>query len=411
MSFPKKINLNFIDQVSYLQGFHRSGWPFVLRNLMKLHSDDGIWCDTYVDRTFHWARPSVIPYTRPWVGFVHHTFDTSFSDYNNVNLLKDENFLRSLPFCKGLFVFSSIQQKKWTNQLRKRSFIDVPVVALTHPTSLEDKKFDMTLFQNNDKKRLVQIGAWLRDNYAIYTLNNGRSKISLDENTALHKSALVGPQMSFYYKPPDFFRMFRKPQWKKTTFVPPLTDFSAIQSDHGETPRVENSLTVNAIIPAYVFEETRPDPEDGMCRDGICRDVMCRDSDYGLNKYVIGSINLLKKYDTSVTLLPTLSDVDYDNLLTQNVVFLKLVDAAAVNTVLECIMRETPLVVNRHPAIVEVLGEGYPLYYDDLQDVVKLLSIETIFAAHQYLFNLDKEKFTIDSFMTGVTNSIIYENL
>ena len=94
-----------MDQISYLQGLHRSGWPYVLRQLVKLQSDDGIWCDTYVDRTFHWARPSLIPYTRPWIGFIHHTFNTEFSDYNNVKLLENENFITSLQECKGLFLF------------------------------------------------------------------------------------------------------------------------------------------------------------------------------------------------------------------------------------------------------------------------------------------------------------------
>jgi hypothetical protein len=70
-SFPQKINLTYIDQLSYLQGLHRSGWSYVLSNLSQLQSDSGVLCDTYVDRTFLWTpedASSWIPYSQPWIG-------------------------------------------------------------------------------------------------------------------------------------------------------------------------------------------------------------------------------------------------------------------------------------------------------------------------------------------------------
>ena len=63
----------------------------------------------------------------------------------------------------------------------------------------------------------------------------------------------------------------------------------------------------------------------------------------------------------SVEVMEHLSDSAYDELLSENVVFLNLIDASAVNTVIECIVRNTPLIINRLPAIVEILGEDYPL--------------------------------------------------
>jgi hypothetical protein len=32
---------------------------------------------------------------------------------------------------------------------------------------------------------------------------------------------------------------------------------------------------------------------------------------------------------------------------------------------LECIVRNNPIIVNKNKAIVELLGEKYPLYYED----------------------------------------------
>jgi hypothetical protein len=55
----------------------------------------------------------------------------------------------------------------------------------------------------------------------------------------------------------------------------------------------------------------------------------------------------------------------YDEILCQNVIATEVFDASASNGVLDCIVRNTPLIVNRHPAIVEYLGEDYPLFFDD----------------------------------------------
>jgi len=83
-------------------------------------------------------------------------------------------------------------------------------------------------------------------------------------------------------------------------------------------------------------------------------------------------------------------NADYDHLLAKNVVFIEVITAVANNTVVECIARNTPIVINRHPGPAFYLGEEYPLFYDDIQDVPKLLTLERILEAHYYLRQLDK---------------------
>lgn len=76
----------------------------------------------------------------------------------------------------------------------------------------------------------------------------------------------------------------------------------------------------------------------------------------------------------------------FDRLLAENLVFLKLYDASASNTVIECMVRHTPIVVNRLAAVVEYLGPDYPLYYDDDQEAAaKLVDLERVRAAHEHL--------------------------
>ena len=72
-----------------------------------------------------------------------------------------------------------------------------------------------------------------------------------------------------------------------------------------------------------------------------------------------------KEMCDSVNIINKLSNQEYDNLLTENIVFINLIDASAVNTLIECMVRNTPIIINRHPVVVELLGENYPLYYDN----------------------------------------------
>ena len=48
-------------------------------------------------------------------------------------------------------------------------------------------------------------------------------------------------------------------------------------------------------------------------------------------------------------------------------------NSSANNTVLECIARNSPIIVTKHPAIKEYLGEDYPLYFNTLDELNKIL--------------------------------------
>lgn len=86
--------------------------------------------------------------------------------------------------------------------------------------------------------------------------------------------------------------------------------------------------------------------------------------------------------------LGCLEHLQYDKLLASSVVAIKLHDASAVNTIVECIVRNTPIYINRLPAVEEYLGSAYPLYHDCMDAV----SLDGCKAAHTYLKNLDKKR-------------------
>ena len=80
------------------------------------------------------------------------------------------------------------------------------------------------------------------------------------------------------------------------------------------------------------------------------------------------------------------SNYEYDDLLSQNIIFIHLFDSSANNTILEAITNKVPIIVNKHPSIIEYLGEDYPLYFNNEHDIDdNFISNENILNAYNYL--------------------------
>ncbi len=106
------------------------------------------------------------------------------------------------------------------------------------------------------------------------------------------------------------------------------------------------------------------------------------------------------------------SNSEYDYLLSENIAFLDLYDSSANNAVIECIVRNTPLLVNKLPAVVEYLGEDYPFYFETLYEAgQKIRDNDLIEDTYHYLTALDKSKLDPADFLEAFVESEIYKNL
>lgn len=116
-----------------------------------------------------------------------------------------------------------------------------------------------------------------------------------------------------------------------------------------------------------------------------------------------------------VEVVDTLTEAEYDELLSRSVVFLRLHDASACNTVLECAARGTPVIVNKLPALEEVLGTGYPGFYTDsgvgsawAERAAALVdSDDTVARISRYLGGLDKRKLALEAFVASVRGALL----
>jgi hypothetical protein len=310
---------------------HRSGWAYAISSLQHLHSDNGIMFDGFIEQKFVWERDDgAHPYREPWIGFFHnppyvpHWFGPERSAED---IIASSLWRESLPDCRGLFTLS----KYLADWLRPR--VPVPVCSLFHPTEPCAEQFSMEKYYNNEYKRIIHIGWWLRKIHSFFLLRTRSAQKVL--------IAPISKQELSLYRP-----------WTRNLLLT-------------ERRIAEQHLSNGSVLQHFEFE-------------------LHRDND------------------------------SYDRLLSSNIVFIDLYDSSANNTIVECVVRNTPLVVNRHPAIVEYLGKDYPLFFDTIEEASVLVEHDRqIHAAYSYLRDHQeiKERLTKEWFIREFTNSPIYEQL
>jgi polysaccharide pyruvyl transferase WcaK-like protein len=345
------------------QELHRSGWQFIVDNLVmelntKAGGDKAIILDTYVDKTFHWnkqfyARKGMIPYTQEWIGFIHHTYSYYNNYYNCDVLFKDKDFISSLENCKCLVVMSKYMKRQVQQSIQ--NLIDnnmlsnnVNVESVMHPTEQIEEVFEWDAFMQQEDKKVVQIGNWLRNVHAVY-------QIELPSNSIIKsKAVLKNKNTENYFPPPGFLD----------------TLFNTFNTKG-------RSLVLNNVL-------------------DICKISFENMHVKGLYEYIVDK-------EKSVEEIEYVTNDNYDTLLAQNIVFINLVDASAVNTIVECVIRNTPIIVNPIEPVVEVLGPNYPLYFTSNFEASKILeNTERIRSAHEYLKKMDKTPFLISTFMKNM---------
>ncbi len=314
--------VNLGDQTEAFFGNHRSGWSFAVASLAQINNPQGIYLDTFIERTFCWSPEGVCTHKYPWIGFIHvPPFVPGWFQYKQSNqaIFQSEAWQESLPYCRGLFTLSDYHRDYL--QLK----FDFPVESVVHPTEIPNQLWSWDAFCDNREKRIVQLGWWLRKLHAIYQLPDSQ-----------YRKTLIRVNEKDY-----------------------LTDLFRKEKD--------------LLVSAGEFEESM--------------------------------------YD-SVDILNFVPNDQYDQLLSRNLVFLHLYDSSANNSVIECIARGTPLLINPIAPVKEYLGEDYPLYYESYEEAIEKASdMELIRQTHEYLMQcLTRKKLTGEYFKQSVQRSSLLIN-
>jgi hypothetical protein len=366
-----KLNINYIKQDCF-KGLHRAGWQYSIEPLYYFADNYGVFLDTYCDRTFGWCAPllhnvGILPYTNYWIGFIHHTFDGTFSENNCENMFKSKLFLDSLPLCKGFFCLTEYLSKLIRKRLHDLGY-NIKVISLSHPTVFPEINFSMEKFIANKNKKLVNVGSWYRNPITIHRI----------------------PEVA------DFKMCTLKGKKMEANF--PTEDVNVSIKD--DILQCNTNIWSKCFI-KYINEEV----------DDYSKRLNAKIRDLLKNKDSLDIKPLIQDFINKVEVIDTLSDDDYDKLFTNNIVFLDLVDASVANTIIECIVRDTPVVVNRIPPTVELLGEDYPLFYNKISEIPSLLTIENISEAHRHISDLNHNIYRLDYFVNSLLSSEIYKSL
>jgi hypothetical protein len=319
-SLPKKIDLG--DQLQGFYGQHRSGWPYVLQLLSRLQTANGIWLDSFIERTFCWHPDGPRANLRPWIGFIHvppQVPEWFQSEQSNSVIFQTDLWQRSLPFCRGLYTLSRYHRRHLESRLH------LPINDLLFPTEEPELKWSWAQFDANRNKKIVQVGWWLRRLHTIFML----------------------PTRSY-----------------KKIFL----------------------RITHADIDGLLKKE-----REQLLRAGVFHDGM---------------------YDTAQE-VSSLPDRDYDRLLAENIAIVDLYDSSANNTIIECIVRNTPILVNPIEPVREYLGDDYPLYFSSLAEAAeKAENMDAVHEAHCFLRDHPlKKKLTGEHFLRSLVDSPIYRGL
>jgi len=356
-----------IKEYEIFQGLHRHGWSWIYNHMLNFSKSNGIYLDSFIDRTFHWnhdynAFSGKIPYHHEWIGFVHHPMSVIHSENSTDNLFKKKTFLDSLLSCKGLYVLALDLKRAIQQKLAELKLL-IPVYFLEHPTGSTVHNFDIHEWEKH--KPIISIGGWQRRPLDIYRANYP------------HKFVLRGIRMGSIFPPQDLKLIVEPFFGKQANFH----NYSCIEISGPCTPG--NNAWLNDLQLLFPTISIRG------------HTVICDSHE---------TYHRITMMIDSVKILEHVSDDEYDQLLTKNVVFLSLYDCAAVNTINECIIRGTPLLINRLPETERLLGSGYPLFWTDLDKINELVNYDNLIKASGIMKDLSK-KLNITNFLYGFHTS------
>jgi hypothetical protein len=90
----------------------------------------------------------------------------------------------------------------------------------------------------------------------------------------------------------------------------------------------------------------------------------------------------------------------YDKLLTHSIMAIEFVDCAATTVVVEGLARSAPMLLSRHPALLEYVGEDYPMFFEDVRECGQLLHPVNVLRTHRYIQNMDRSFLRVSKFIT-----------
>lgn len=124
-------------------------------------------------------------------------------------------------------------------------------------------------------------------------------------------------------------------------------------------------------------------------------------------------LNSFIEISNSVETIGYQTSKEYDFLLSRNIMFMDFHDISASNLIIECIVRNTPLLVKKHNAVIDYLGEGYPFYFETLHEASEKINDKFLIEkTYNYLVSLETKRYlTGEHFLNSIKTGKIYASI
>ena len=173
---------------------HRGGWNTVIKygiNNNLITNQKGVYLIDCCESFFIWDNNNI---EKDWYGITHFTHNTPLHLRNLCDILlliNNHNFIKSLPFCKGLIVLS---QYMYDYLIQLPIFKNIKIFNIKHPMPNDmDIIFDLNKFLSKTDYKLILLGQQLRNISSLYNIKGNiiKSKCWLSGNKELNDSKMA----------------------------------------------------------------------------------------------------------------------------------------------------------------------------------------------------------------------------
>ncbi len=225
---------------------HRDGWAYV----ESIFSDTMCCADgTVFVSSIEEQLYTIGPIKEDWVGIVHQVPRHGLTRYPDLQrLIAREDFVQSLPFCKGLWTLCDYT-RRWLIEHEIR----VPICVLPYVTPKDVRPFAWDEFVASEPRRLLHIGQYLRRFQSFYDL--------------------------------------QVPSWQKLLLIPPKWEIRAAgvekNSSVTEVERVDNSQYDELLGSCVVFLDLEDAPANTIVVECMARATpICVNQVGGIAEYL-----------------------------------------------------------------------------------------------------------------------------
>jgi len=453
---------------------HRSGWDYAMRALLPLHNEKGVKVIDFMEKTFSWDLVHVDQVqdddTKTDFSAVVLDKEVWYLDMIwNVatGQIKIRHSNHTILLQNGHIVSYEPIHQEWIRiDMTGEEFIRLPRY---NPNGLKEIWFDHQLWQAPIAAMKMYQGCH------TFQLSNG-TIVSFDrcsnqwKDTSLtheefeqlrsQQDGIEVPWVGFFHNPPGMPLWFdydhsprsileRAVTQKSLKYCLGIFVFSQYMKDWLEKqPEIPEFLPISVLYhptafdgPKFSFDAFVLNQQKSITQIGYWLRVMSgiaelKVPDYFQRKWLYSNkhaFHCLNKELASrsqndsqqlemwqrlmrdtVHVVDHLNNQQYDDMLTRNIVFLQLYDSSCNNAVIECIVRGTPILINKLPPVVEYLGPDYPFYYETLEEASKKLrDMKLIKATHDYLLHNEtiRSRLTDTQFLKDVKESEVYANI